>query len=105
MLANMWGINPVLSSVISVGIAMCVSFYLNLTFVWRSEKTLKQTAPQFFAVTIFTGWGVQSFVIWGVTSIFGVGWLANLVAKVCATAIGMVINFLGYRFIFTGKRR
>jgi len=104
LLTVLVGVNPLVSNIVSVGVAMCVSFYLNMTFVWQSAKSIKQTAPSFFAVTIFTGWGVQGAVIWGITSIMGDGDWQSMGAKVVAIAVGMVINFLAYRYIFRSTK-
>jgi putative flippase GtrA len=104
LLANAFGVWPVLANLVSVAIAMCVSFYLNMTFVWRSSKTIRETAPKFFAATIFTGWGVQGSVIWVLAGLLGSGEWQNLAAKVSAVAIGLALNYLFYKIIFTGKR-
>lgn len=106
LLANIVGLHPVAANLISVGICMCMSFVLNMKFVWKSKKSIKQTAPRFFVVTVFTGWGVQGAVIWLVTGLLGgaLGFmgvaLLNLFAKLCAGGIGMFVNFIGYRTIF-----
>lgn len=102
LLANVIGIQPVVANVISVGICMCISFVLNMKYVWKSKRAVRETAPRFFAVTIFSGWVVQGVIIW-VFTLLGESWIINMVAKMAAIGVGMTINFLAYSMIFKEK--
>jgi putative flippase GtrA len=102
VLANLVGVYPVVASVCSTGVALVVSFFLNSKFVFRSRRSRARTMPLFVGVSVFTGWGVQSVVIFlgvGVLGFLGVG-VANLGAKVVAVGVGVLINYFAYRWIF-----
>ena len=40
LLTNVLGWNQIVANIISVTISMIFSFYMNYTFVWRSQKNL-----------------------------------------------------------------
>ena len=112
ILADLCAIQPVIASIISSGITMCVSFYLNHTFVFRSAKKRRQTLVQFFAVTLCTVWGAQSAVIALVTHALGTVplfikhvWIFKLFAKLCGVVVSFVLNFTIYRYIFHEKEQ
>jgi putative flippase GtrA len=113
LLANVLKLTPITSNIISVSIVVIVSFYLNYYFVWRSKKSKLKTAPQFIAVSLFTGYVIQSGVIWLLIKLLNSFWifdtgifnipgadLLNLFAKCCGIAAALVVNFIAYRFIF-----
>ena len=111
LFANILGIYIIWSNVLSTGVTLILSFVLNYSFVWKSKKSKFSTAPKFLASTLITAWGVQNAVIWVVTAVFSEKWLfvenedwLNIVAKVCAIGVGMVINYLIYKIIFTDKK-
>ena len=106
LLANAVGIAAGWASIVSTSLAVAFSFFGNYYYVWRSKKSKVRTMPQFFAVTLTTAWGVQTGVIWAVKSVVGEGHWENVLAKLCALLVGMVINYLMYRLIFTdaGKK-
>jgi putative flippase GtrA len=109
LLANALGVWPVAANLLSVGVCMVASFGLNIKFVWRSQKTMRETVVPFLAVSGFSGWIVQSGGIWLITSLLGgwfVGatWLLNLLAKAVAVAVALGCNYLGYRAIFRERR-
>ncbi len=99
LLANMLGVYVLTANVVSTSICMAVSFWLNYTFVWRSKKSKKETAPKFIAVSLFSAWVVQSVVIFLVVGLLGED--ANLIAKLVGVSFGMVSNYLGYKFVFS----
>jgi putative flippase GtrA len=110
LFANVVGIFPVVANILSTAICMCVSFALNSKFVWKTKRSIRETAPKFFAVTIFTAWVVQGIVIFLITSFFPRFWILeneailNMIAKICASGAGMIVNFFGYRLIFKEKK-
>ncbi len=104
LFANLLGIVAEWASVMSTSVAIVFSFFANYYFVWRSKKSKARTIPQFLAVTLITAWGVQTAVIWLVKLVIGEGDWENLLAKACAIAVGMVVNYLLYKMIFTDKR-
>lgn len=100
VLANIVGIDKVVANIISTAICVTISFVLNYKFVWKSEKSIAATAVGFLAVSLFSAWVVQSFVITGVTAIIGESSFAKLFAKACGSGTGMITNYFGYKFVF-----
>jgi len=103
LLANIIGVDKVVSNIISTTICITISFILNYKFVWKSEKSIKSTAVGFLAVSLFSAWVVQSLVILGVTALFGETDFIKLVAKFCGSVAGMTTNYFGYKIIFKKK--
>ena len=100
LFANVIGINIVIASIISTSICIIISFILNYTFVWKSDKSIKITAIGFLATSLFSAWVVQSIVISIVTSVIGDSDIAKLVAKACGSVAGMITNYFGYKIVF-----
>lgn len=100
------GLQPLVANVISTSITLCLSYLLNRAFVFRTERSVQRTVVQFVAVTLMSGLVVQSAIIWtairlGALIMPGLSHdvLAPL-AKICAMGVGMVSNYLGYRWLF-----
>jgi putative flippase GtrA len=109
--ANFIGIHPVISSILSTGITLCFSFFMNHYFVFRSSKHKRHTALQFVSITLFNVWLIQSSIIWFALHIFTPviffqhhHWTLNMFAKVCGVSVSLVLNYLGYRKIFRESR-
>lgn len=110
VLAVAAGVPPVVANVISTVVVMTISFFVNRSFVFRAESAGAAAYVGFVAVTLFSGLVLQSLVILGVIG------LADAVvpdlsegivkpgAKVVAMGVGMVSNFLGYRWVFSGRQ-
>ena len=103
LLTNVFNVDKVISNIISTAICITISFFLNYTFVWKSEKSIKTTAIGFLAVSLFSAWVIQSLVIMIVTAIMGDSALAKLFAKACGSVAGMVTNYFGYKIVFKNK--
>ncbi|MCQ2569269.1 MAG: GtrA family protein [Candidatus Saccharibacteria bacterium] len=99
-LANVLGLDKVISNIISTAICIAISFVLNFKFVWKSEKSIKSTATGFLIVSLFSAWVVQSAVITVVSAALGNSAFAKLAAKACGSVTGMITNYFGYKFIF-----
>lgn len=109
VLAVAAGVPPVLANVVSTVVVMTISFFLNRSWVFRAESAGLRAYAGFVGVTLFSGLVLQSLVILGVIQ------LADAVApdlaeevvkpaaKVVAMGVGMVSNFLGYRWVFSGR--
>ncbi|WP_298229856.1 GtrA family protein [Gryllotalpicola sp.] len=97
---------PLLANLCSTSITICVSYLLNRRFVFRSDRTVQHTIVQFVAVTLTSAFVVQSAVIWAVIAVVGLAapgfphGVLTTGAKVCATAVGMITNYLGYHWLF-----
>ncbi len=105
--ANFIGITPVVASIMSTGITLCFSFFMNSYFVFRSSRKKRQTVLLFVIITLVNVWGVQSLIIATVLGLFGDVtffqehiWTFNVFAKVCGISVSLVLNYLGYRTIF-----
>lgn len=106
VLAIVVNLAPVLANVVSTTITLCVSFLLNRSFVFRTQRSVKATLVPFVAVTLFSALVVQSVAILTILALGGsvapavpVDILA-LLAKLAAIGLGIVTNFLGYRWLF-----
>ncbi len=60
--ADVLSIYPVVASLLSTGITMCLSFYLNHTFVFKSTKDKRGTAIRFVPATLFNVWGYSRWL-------------------------------------------
>jgi len=105
------GITPVLANVMSTCIVLCVSYFLNRRFVFKSNASYVRSSVQFVAVTLFSGLVVQSAVIWCVTHLLA-WWftpeqahLWAVIAKICAMGVGMISNYIGYHWLFRGGQK
>ena len=102
---------PLVANAISTVIVMTISFFINRAWVFRSEQRGLLSYARFAGVTLFTGLLVQSAVITGVLAVTDavVPALAEETAKpgakLTAMAVGMIVNFLGYRWLFASKGR
>ncbi len=110
LFANVLHLYAPLANVISTSIVVVISFLLNHRFVFKSEHSRARTVVQFVAITLFNGWVVQAGVIaivvhFATPASTGLPvWLINLTAKAIGTVFSMILNFLGYRYIFTRPR-
>jgi putative flippase GtrA len=111
IIANILGVHPVIASIISTGLTLIFSYFMNHYFVFRSQKRRRQTAVKFLAITLFNVWVVQSAIIFLV--IHGLDfleffqthqWTFNMFAKLCGVAVSMVLNYIGYKIIFNEKK-
>lgn len=106
--ANLIGASPIFSSLLSTGITLCFSFFMNYYFVFRSSRDKKQSAVLFILTTLFNVWVIQSLVIAlslrilnETTYFVAHKWTLNIVAKLCGVSVSLVLNYIGYRFIFS----
>lgn len=114
---------PVLiANTISVTVGISVSYLLNHHFVFRSDEKISfRKFLAFFAVSGFSSLILQSLVIWSVETVTGSQFGRSLfllgflnehpevqlnVAKAAAVGVGMVWNFVAYKyFIFKGQSK
>lgn len=111
LLAVLVGLPPLLANVLSTTITLGVSYLLNRFFVFRTQRSVQGTVVQFVAVTLTSGLLIQSAVIWAVLHLGALvvpGLSSDIVeplAKIAAMAVGMVFNYLGYRWLFRSRQR
>ncbi len=110
ILANLFGIYPPVASIISTGLTLILSFYLNHRFVFQSQKKKRSTAVYFVIITLFNVWVIQTTIIWFVVHNLQVIiffnehlWTLNLLAKLAGVSVSFVLNFIGYRYIFSQR--
>ena len=109
LLAVVINVAPLAANVVSTLIVLCVSYLLNRGFVFRTERSIQGTVVPFVAVTLFSGLVVQSAVIWAVLHLGGLlapGLSEDVLtpfAKTCAIGVGMLSNYLGYRWLFRAR--
>ena len=102
-------LHPLVANVLSTSITLCVSYLLNRAFVFRTTRSIQGTVFQFVTITLISGLLVQSAVIWTVIRLGGLlvtdlpDGVLEPFAKVCAMAVGMVTNYLGYRWLFRSR--
>lgn len=108
--ANVLSLFAVVSSLLSTSISMCVSFFLNHRYVFKSGKTKRRSATQFVVVNLFNVWGVQSLIIYlfihfaSNSSLFDKHhWTLNLIAKLLAVGVSFTLNFYMYHTVFDIK--
>ncbi|GAA4814334.1 GtrA family protein [Nocardioides caeni] len=100
----------VAANAISTVVVMTISFFVNRAWVFRSDAGGLGAYVRFAGVTLFTGLLVQSLVIVSVLAACDavVPSLAEEIAepgaKLTAMAVGMVVNYLGYRWVFARSR-
>ncbi len=98
---SVFGVDATLSNIISTSICIAISFYLNSKFVWKTTKSVRETAPGFLIVSLFSAWVVQSLAINAVIGVWGDNAIVSAIAKLCGSACGMVSNYFGYKVIFS----
>lgn len=109
VLAVVVGLHPLVANVLSTAITLCVSYLLNRVFVFRTTRSVQRTVVQFVTVTLVSALLVQSAVIWAVIGLGGLvvpglpDDVLEPLAKICAMAVGMVSNYLGYRWLFGAR--
>lgn len=109
LLAVALGVAPVLANVISTVVVMTISFFVNRAWVFRAESAGLRSYVGFVSVTLFSGLVLQSLVILGVIAAADAvvpdlsDGLVEPGAKLVAMAVGMVSNFLGYRWVFAER--
>jgi putative flippase GtrA len=97
---------PIGANYISTSSALIFSFFANKHFTFKStEKNHIRQIVLFLAVTLFGLWVLQPLVIKfaqvTLQHFFGADVLLTLVAKVVATCVSLIWNYLLYdRFVF-----
>lgn len=108
------GLRDVPANSISVVIGVCISYLLNHLFVFRYPYRVSwRKFASFFAVTGFSSLVLQNLIIWAFETMFQTEFGHSLllfaadsqraielnIAKAVAVGVGLVWNFLFYRFV------
>lgn len=99
-----WLTAPLLLAVIiSTTAGMICSYVLNRRFTF---KTSRQPIVQFIGITITGLWVLQPVIIWLLIQLFGITSTLGLsMAKLAATSISLMWNFVWYRIVFQGTKK
>ncbi|MDO4902558.1 MAG: GtrA family protein [bacterium] len=106
-----FGVNKIIANIFSTGITFLNSFGLNKKYTFKSElKSKKQLAKEmvlFTIVTLFGLWVVQGFIIFLLSPIaknlINNDGIATILAKIPATAVSMIWNFILYKKVVFKK--
>lgn len=95
------GLPAVAANTISTSIAFIFSFLMNRKYTFKSSgQNVKRELLLFVTVTLFGLWVLQNIIIWLLTpALTGFGLAENtavLVAKLFATAVSLVWNYVMY---------
>ena len=101
VLKSVFGVDATISNVISTSICVSISFFLNSKFVWKTTKSVRETAPGFLIVSLFSAWIIQSLTINVILGVWGDSALVAAIAKLCGSVCGMVSNYFGYKLVFS----
>lgn len=112
LIANLFLVYPPFASIISTGLTLILSFFLNHHFVFRSSKRRRTVAVQFILITLFNVWFIQTAVITFLVHNLDTlpyfvdhQWTLNSVAKIGGICVSFILNFLGYRYIFNDRKK
>ena len=100
-------LNTYLGNILSTGICLVVSYFLNKRWTFRSGEGSRPQFVRFLVVTLVGLWVVQTLLIWAVSALLGQftsGAIVLLVAKAAATIGSLTWNYLLYsRFVFATR--
>ena len=92
-----------LAVIISTTAGMVCSSFLNRRFTF---KTNRQPIVQFICITVTGLWVLQPVVIWLLIQLLGITSTLGLsMAKLAATSISLMWNFVWYRIVFQGTKK
>lgn len=114
VLANVIGVHYLFAGVCSFIVSVTVNYLLSMRFVFESKDDIKKTTEfAIFVVLSLIGLGLNSLILYLCVDVMyaNVSWLNHLIgvdlmklaAKIIATAIVMVYNFIS-RKIFLEKK-
>lgn len=114
------GLATLTANIASVFVGITISYFLNHFFVFRYPgKASWIRFGEFFLVTGFSSLVLQSVIIWGFETLFQTSFGRSLlfigteaekafvainIAKLVAVLVGLVWNFIMYRFIVFRRR-
>ena len=103
------GVALIPANMISTAAALTFSFFANRRFTFASSGSYVWQAVSFVVVTLIGLWALQPIVLLIGTNILTAplgAALALLIAKIIATIVSMVWNYLLYdRVVFRGQRK
>lgn len=100
------GVDKIIANYISTSIALVFSFFANKSFTFKNtSKNAKRQFILFLVVTLIGLWILQPLIIWGYTSLLDDSPLSLFIAKLIATIVTLIWNYLFYsRVVFIEKQ-
>lgn len=100
------GLDKIIANYISTSVALVFSFFANKSFTFKNTSGNARRQFVLFLVVTLTGlWIIQPLIIWGYTTTFGDSASSLFVAKLIATVVTLIWNYLFYsRFVFATKK-
>ena len=100
------GVDKIIANYISTSIALVFSFFANKSFTFKNtSKNAKRQFILFLVVTLIGLWVLQPLIIWGYTSLLDDSPLSLFIAKLIATIVTLIWNYLFYsRVVFIEKQ-
>lgn len=101
------GWNEVYANILSTILSVCISYFLNKKFVFAAQRYSFSSFISFAGLTLATGLILQSSIIWCLLAVatnlssFSEYWLFVPLAKIVAMGTGAIVNYLGYKLIFS----
>lgn len=104
VLARLLHVDTYVSNVVSTGICLAISFLLNRKWTFKAGEGARGQFVRFLVVTLVGLWGLQTLVIWGMSTLVRDHLSADLtllVAKAVATLASLTWNYVLYsRLVF-----
>ena len=98
LLVEVFGVQYLISNAISFTVSVLVNYLLSVEFVFNDTKNLaKWKKVLIFIMLSLIGLGVNQFVMWGLVEYLYINYL---IAKICATGLVMVYNFVSRKNFF-----
>ncbi len=91
----MLGVPYLPATFVSTSLGLLTSFTLNRRYTFAAPGSL----VRFLVVTLIGLWVLQPLIIGGITALTSHSHMATIAAKVVATAVTMVWNFIWYRHV------
>ncbi|WP_099466989.1 GtrA family protein [Konateibacter massiliensis] len=95
------GINYLISSAIAFSVSVIVNYILSITFVFSTKKDANKVKEFIvFVVLSLIGLGINQIIMWFTVEKVGIYYM---LAKIVATAIVMVYNFITRKIFLEDK--
>lgn len=110
LLLTSFGMTTITANYISSSISFVFSFFANKKFAFRTpDHHIKREAVLFIIVTLTGIWLLQPLIIWKIEDTFDQSihptWLVVIIAKIVASFVTFIWNYLFYtRLVFKKKK-
>lgn len=93
---HLFGINYLISNCIAFSISVIYNYILSILWVFDTRKQNKVVEMVIFIALSIVGLGINELILWLAVDFMGIGYL---IAKVAATAIVTIYNFISRKLI------